>query len=240
MHQDDVWLDFGQRVRNVWSTMNRKDGTSRTVNMIRSDLHTISQQIEEWIVASATSTEPSRANAYDIEKYKNMIQALEQENLDLSARMSSLERELHSSKSIGEAWKAEARNVQNMQEIAVAAFERCNALETENVQLKQAIHAFAEGSTNHTVKGLRHIISDLTREVAQYKKRERNLQDKETQMRSKENASIIEDMRKQTEDLKVSGTALFLWTSTHHILKSASSVSTPAAPDKELLNLTVC
>ena len=204
LDQDSPLLDFGHRIRSLWSSMNRKDGSSQTIAMIREDLHAISKQIEDWIVTSATPSNQSQASAHDIEKYKNTILGLEQENLDFSERVSSLERELSSAKSMGEAWKAEARNVQNMQEIAVSAFERCNALETENLQLKQAMHAFAEGSTSKTVKELRNIISDLTRELAQYKKREAALHAKETQLRAKENASIIEDMRKQTEDLKVS------------------------------------
>lgn len=193
-------LDFSQRIRSLWSSMNRKDGTAQTVATIRDDLRAISKQIEEWIVASAMS---SQLHGQETEKYENTIRALEQENADLSVRTSSLARELHNAKAMSETWKAEARHVQNMQEIAVSAFERCNNLERENLQLKQAMHAFAEGSTSNTVKELRQIIGDLTRDLAQYKKRERALQAKETQMRSKENATIIEDMRKQTEDLKV-------------------------------------
>lgn len=199
-NHDGSLLDFSQRIRRLWNSMNRKDGTAQTVNTVRDDLQAISKQIEEWIVASAT---PSHPHQQETEKHENTIRALEQVNADLSTRTSSLERELHNVKAMSETWKAEARNVQNMQEIAVSAFERCNALERENLQLKQAMHAFAEGSTSNTVKELRQIIGDLTRDLAQYKKRERALQAKETQLRSKENATIIEDMRKQTEDLKV-------------------------------------
>ncbi|TCD69705.1 hypothetical protein EIP91_006472 [Steccherinum ochraceum] len=200
--QDDVLQDFGQRVRNLWNTMNKRDGTSQTITTIREDLHAVSKHIEEWMITYATGSASLQPSHQDIEKYKNIARALEQENLDLCSRMSSLERDLRDAKAVSEAWKAEARNVQNMQEMAVSAFERCNVLETENAQLKQAMHAFAEGSTNSTVKELRHIIGELTRELAQYKKRERALQVKENQLRAKENASIIEDMRKQTEDLK--------------------------------------
>ncbi|THH26396.1 hypothetical protein EUX98_g7792 [Antrodiella citrinella] len=199
---DGVLLDFSRHICSLWSSMNRKSESSQTVAIIREDLRAISKQIEDWIVASATSPKLDESHALDLKKYENTIHALEQENVNLSARLSSLEGEVRDAKAIAEAWKAEARNVQNMQEIAVSAFERCNFLETENVQLKQTMDAFAEGSTNNTVKELRQIIGDLTREVAQYKRREKALQAKETQMRAKENASIIEDMRKQTEELK--------------------------------------
>ncbi|KAH8107082.1 hypothetical protein BXZ70DRAFT_274344 [Cristinia sonorae] len=199
-HSDgDDLVDIGQHFRNLCIALNRRDGTGQTVAHIREDFHVISRQLEDWLVATVSLPSPPQGHT---ERLKERIRTLEQEEQDLSARVFSLEQDLKTANESAEAWKAEARNVQNMQEVAVTAFQRCNALEMENEQLKQAMNAFAEGSTSNTVKELRHIIGDLTRELAMYKKREKILQDKEIQMRAKENASIIEGMRKQTEDLK--------------------------------------
>lgn len=88
--------------------------------------------------------------------------------------------------------------------MAMAAFERCNALDKENVELRQAMHAFAEGSASATVQELQKIIAGLTEEVAQYKQREEDLKSREKTLRNKENNSLIKAMRKQTKELKVS------------------------------------
>ncbi|KIP08130.1 hypothetical protein PHLGIDRAFT_388474 [Phlebiopsis gigantea 11061_1 CR5-6] len=113
-----------------------------------------------------------------------------------------LARDLANAREQGEAWKTLAQNVQEMQEMAMAAFERCNALEKENVELRHAMHAFAEGSASVTIQQLQRIISSLTEEVTQYKKREEDLKTKEKSLRSKENNVIIKAMRKQTKELK--------------------------------------
>ena len=93
--------------------------------------------------------------------------------------------------------------MQDMQEVAIRAFARCNALETENEELKQAIDAFAEGSASSTVQQLQKVVANLTEEVMQYRKREGDLKEKDNLARDKENNSIIRAMRKQTRELKV-------------------------------------
>ena len=85
----------------------------------------------------------------------------------------------------------------------MAAFERCNALEKENIELRQAMHTFAEGSASATIQQLQKIVASLTEEVSQYKRREEDIKAKELSLRNKENNSIIKAMRKQTRELKV-------------------------------------
>ena len=114
-----------------------------------------------------------------------------------------LERDLQRSREECEAWKTLAQNVQEMQEMAMAAFERCNALEKENIELRQAMHAFAEGSASATVQQLQKIIAGLTEEVTQYKKREEDLRTKERSLRNEENNIIMKAMRKRTKELKM-------------------------------------
>ncbi|KAI0341669.1 hypothetical protein BDW22DRAFT_259493 [Trametopsis cervina] len=128
---------------------------------------------------------------------------LTRENSQLRESKELLEEDLRKTRIEADAWKSLAENVQEMQEMAISAFERCNALERENIELKEAMHAFAEGSTSFTVKQLQKIISSLTEEVSVFKKREGVLKEKENIMRDKENNSIIKAMRKQTRDLKV-------------------------------------
>jgi hypothetical protein len=115
-----------------------------------------------------------------------------------------LECDLQKARAEGQAWKSLAQNVQEMQEMAMIAFEKCNALEKENIELRQAMHSFAQGSQSATIQELQKIIVSLTEEISQYKKREDDLKTKEASMRNKENNSIIKAMRKQTKELKVS------------------------------------
>ena len=123
--------------------------------------------------------------------------------LQLQAANARLTRDLARAREEGEAWRTLAQNVQEMQELAMAAFARCNALETENRDLRRAMHAFAEGSASATVQELQRIIAGLTDEVAQHKKREEDVKAREKSLRSKENNVIIKAMRKQTKELKV-------------------------------------
>ncbi|EKM55442.1 uncharacterized protein PHACADRAFT_143775 [Phanerochaete carnosa HHB-10118-sp] len=127
---------------------------------------------------------------------------LVQEHAKLKAANIVLECDLKRTREEGEAWKSLAQNVQEMQEMAMAAFERCNALEKENIELRQAMHTFAEGSASATVQQLQTIIVSLTEEVSQYKKREEDIKARELSLRNKENNSIIKAMRKQTKELK--------------------------------------
>ena len=128
---------------------------------------------------------------------------LVQDYTKLKQQNVALECNLQKAREEGEAWKSLAQNVQEMQEMAMAAFERCNALDKENVELRQAMHSFAEGSASATIQQLQKIILSLTEEVAQYKKREDDLKSKEAAVRNKENNIIIRAMRKQTKELKV-------------------------------------
>ena len=128
---------------------------------------------------------------------------LAEEHRALKATNLLLARDLAKAREEGDAWKTLAQNVQEMQEMAMAAFERCNTLEKENIELRQAMHTFAEGSASATIQQLQKIIASLTEEVSQYKKREEDIKSKEASLRNKENKSIIKAMRKQTKELKV-------------------------------------
>ncbi|KAJ3559397.1 hypothetical protein NM688_g369 [Phlebia brevispora] len=127
---------------------------------------------------------------------------LVEQNLRLTEAKDVLQAQLTEAKADLEAWEIKARNVQDMQAVAVTAFERCNALEAENAALTQAMNTFAEGSTSATVQELQKIITNLTTELAQYKRREFDIKEKENTIRDKENHSIIRAMRKQTRELK--------------------------------------
>ena len=131
---------------------------------------------------------------------------LVEQNLKLTEERDTLETQLKETNAIAEGWKTDAKKVQDIQEIAMKAFERCNALQAENQELRQAIDAFAGGSTSNTVQQLQKVVANLTEEVMQYKKREGELKSKENQVRDKVNNSIIRAMRKQTRELKVNRT----------------------------------
>lgn len=128
--------------------------------------------------------------------------ALAHENHQLTAQTRTLERALAQAREEGGAWKSLAQNVQAMQALAQTAFVRCNTLERENAELRQAVDAFAAGSPSTTVQELQKIIASLTGELAGYQKREADLRAKESIVRGKENNSIIRAMRKQTRELK--------------------------------------
>jgi myosin heavy subunit len=148
--------------------------------------------------------ETTRAKADDeCSRLERTNESLSQEKECLAQSKKALEEDLRKTRIEADAWKSLAENVQEMQETAISAFERCNGLERENIELREAMHAFAEGSTTFTIQQLQKIISSLTEEVAAFKKREGVLKDKESTMREKENHSIIKAMRKQTRELKV-------------------------------------
>lgn len=144
----------------------------------------------------------NRVDPKDLET-RRTNELLSKENSRSREANEILEEDLRKTRMEADAWKSLAENVQEMQELAISAFERCNALERENIQLREAMHAFAEGSTSFTVQQLQKIIANLTEEVAHFKKREGTLKEKENMMRDKENNSIIKAMRKQTKELKV-------------------------------------
>lgn len=179
-HGEGVDQILKHKNRQLWDLFDEKE-------TLRLELHTVNtNQVDQRYL------ETKRTN-----------HSLSKENSRLQRTNESLEEDLKKTRIEADAWKSLAENVQEMQELAIAAFERCNALERENIELRDAMHAFAEGSTSYTVQHLRKIIAGLTEEVAQYKQREGNLKEKENMMRDKENNSIIRAMRKQTRDLKV-------------------------------------
>ena len=141
------------------------------------------------------------------EAEENAAKAMEilvQQNLRLTETKDALEAQLKEARTNIEVLKSKEKSVQDIQELAIAAFERCNALDTENAELKQAMETFAEGSASATVQQLQKVITNLSEELLQYKKREGDLKDKENIIRDKEHHSIIRAMRKQTRALKVS------------------------------------
>lgn len=187
-----------QRNRQILDLLSENEGLRTQLASARqeaeqqaSDAHRARIDAER---ASRLESEASAAKATEV---------LVQQNLRLSEARDALEGKLAAARAEAEAWKERAQSVQDMQEVAISAFERCNALDAENEGLKQAMHAFAEGSTSATVQELQTIITNLTTEVAQYKRRELDLKAKEIVLRGKENNSIIRAMRKQTRELKV-------------------------------------
>lgn len=163
-------------------------------------------QIQVQVEALTTTAQAAAVQARLLTQYVSSVgQAdveLSQEHAKLKAANLALEGDLKKAREECDAWKSLAQNVQEMQEMAMAAFERCNALEKENVELRQAMHTFAEGSASATIQQLQKIIVGLTEEVSQYKKREEDIKSKEASLRNKENKSIIKAMRKQTKELK--------------------------------------
>ena len=148
----------------------------------------------------------TKENAANVKELEGANEVLTRENKRLLDSKEAVEEDLRKTTIEANAWKSLAENVQEMQEMAISAFERCNALERENNELRDAMHAFAEGSTSYTIQQLQRIISGLTEEVSKFKKRESVLKEKEIIVRDKENHSIIKAMRKQTRELKVCDT----------------------------------
>ncbi|THH01416.1 hypothetical protein EW026_g1260 [Hermanssonia centrifuga] len=135
---------------------------------------------------------------------RRVIDALIHENQQLYESNKALEDSLQTMTADADFWESQrAGRVQEMQELAMAAFERCNALEAENTELKKAVHTFAAGSPTTTVQQLQKIVVNLTEELMRYRKREGDLKEKENIMRQKVNHNIIKAMRQQTEALKV-------------------------------------
>lgn len=157
---------------------------------------------KECLRLELETVKANRVDPKDLET-RRTNELLSKENSRLREAKEILDEDLNKTRMEADAWKSLAENVQEMQELAIAAFERCNALERENIQLREAMHAFAEGSASFTVQQLQKIIANLTEEVAHFKKREGTLREKEHMMRDKENNSIIKAMRKQTKELKV-------------------------------------
>lgn len=166
--------------------------TSSLVDTICKHARTSECQLFQFFLLRGGISFPLKADEELVQDYTK----LKQQNVALECNLQKAREE-------GEAWKSLAQNVQEMQEMAMAAFERCNALDKENVELRQAMHSFAEGSASATIQQLQKIILSLTEEVAQYKKREDDLKSKEAAVRNKENNIIIRAMRKQTKELKV-------------------------------------
>lgn len=154
-------------------------------------------------LAADLSSPTTRTAASPAQALSDPHLALAHENHQLTAQTRTLERALAQAREEGGAWKSLAQNVQAMQALAQTAFVRCNTLERENAELRQAVDAFAAGSPSTTVQELQKIIASLTGELAGYQKREADLKAKESIVRGKENNSIIRAMRKQTRELKV-------------------------------------
>lgn len=154
-------------------------------------------------LAADLSSPTARTAASPAQTLSDPHLALAHENHQLTVQTRTLERALAQAREEGGAWKSLAQNVQAMQALAQTAFVRCNTLERENAELRQAVDAFAAGSPSTTVQELQKIIASLTGELAGYQKREADLKAKESIVRGKENNSIIRAMRKQTRELKV-------------------------------------
>ncbi|KAI0093660.1 hypothetical protein BDY19DRAFT_989214 [Irpex rosettiformis] len=144
----------------------------------------------------------AKRNEANVKELEAANEVLTRENKRLAESKEATEEVLRKTRIEANAWKSLAENVQEMQEMAISAFERCNALERENAELRDAMHAFAEGSTSYTIQQLQKIIASLTEEVSRFKKRECVLKEKEVSLRGKEDHSIIKAMRKQTRELK--------------------------------------
>lgn len=149
----------------------------------------------------------AKDNGVTTKELESANEDLTREHKKLIESKAALDEDLRKTRIEANAWKSLAENVQEMQEMAISAFERCNALERENIDLKEAMDAFAEGSASFTIQQLQKIITGLTEEVAKFKKREGTLKEKELTLRDKENHSIIKAMRKQTIELKVCNVA---------------------------------
>lgn len=196
---DDATVDaLRQRNRQILELLNENES-------LRTQLDSVRQEAEQQASAKhRAKIEAERKSRLESEtNASKATEILVQQNLRLTEARDSLQRKLAAAKAESEAWKEMAHNVQDIQEVAISAFERCNALDAENEDLRRAMHTFAEGSTSATVQQLQTIITNLTAEVAQYKRREGDLRSKENVLRSKENNSIIRAMRKQTRELKV-------------------------------------
>ncbi|GJE95141.1 hypothetical protein PsYK624_113220 [Phanerochaete sordida] len=180
--------------------------SGRTVPANQSDALKTAIQIQVQVEALTTTAQAAAKQARLLTQYVSTLGGadaeLVHEHTQLKAAHLTLEGDLRKAREEGEAWKSLAQNVQEMQEMAMAAFERCNALEKENIELRQAMHTFAEGSASATIQQLQKIIAGLTEEVSLYKRREEDIKVKEVSLRNKENKSIIKAMRKQTKDLK--------------------------------------
>ncbi|KAF7792987.1 hypothetical protein EIP86_004092 [Pleurotus ostreatoroseus] len=195
---DDGTADvLRQRNRQILELLNENES-------LRTQLDSVRQEAEQQASAKhRVKIEAERKSRLESEtNASKATEILVQQNLRLTEARDSLQRKLAAAKAESEAWKEMAQNVQDMQEVAISAFERCNALDAENEDLRQAMNTFAEGSTSTTVQQLQTIITNLTAEVAQYKRREGESRSKENVLRSKENNSIIRAMRKQTRELK--------------------------------------
>ncbi|KAI0818615.1 hypothetical protein BC629DRAFT_1730558 [Irpex lacteus] len=125
----------------------------------------------------------AKDNGVTTKELESTNEDLTREHKKLIESKAALDEDLRKTRIEANAWKSLAENVQEMQEMAISAFERCNALERENIDLKEAMDAFAEGSASFTIQQLQKIITGLTEEVAR-------------------NHSIIKAMRKQTIELK--------------------------------------
>lgn len=206
------------------------------------------------LAADLSSPTNTRTAASPAQALSDSHLALAHENHQLTAQTRTLERALAQAREEGGAWKSLAQNVQAMQALAQTAFVRCNTLERENAELRQAVDAFAAGSPSTTVQELQKIIASLTGELAGYQKREADLKAKESIVRGKENNSIIRAMRKQTRELKVylSPCHSFFWwwlTVVHSDAQrcrrrmqaariSPSSPSTTSTSDRRITTLT--
>ncbi|KAI0082673.1 hypothetical protein K474DRAFT_1654809 [Panus rudis PR-1116 ss-1] len=133
----------------------------------------------------------------------SLVGEYERINTQLMQRLRTTQDELEHTKQISEGWKVQAGGAQAMQAMAISAFERCCVLERENRHLKAALQSFLDGSSSTTVQELQKIVSDLTEEVAQYRKREADLQFKESKLSDKENSNILQEMRRQTAEIKL-------------------------------------
>lgn len=200
-HDHDHVDILRQKNRQLLELLNENERLRLQLDTARGDAATSKAKLSAELEAQRKlhlDSEENAAKAMDV---------LVEQNLRLTDRKDTLEAELQAAgEDAEERNQSRAENIQELQELAMAAFERCNALESENVDLKQAMHTFAQGSTSATIQQLQKIITNLTKEVAQYKKRDTDLKAKENALRDKGNNSIIRAMRRQTRELKVGRT----------------------------------
>lgn len=192
--------------REIRTLHDQKDSLHLQVASLRKILRTSSRRLNDCVDASTVAMDMERGLRQEVEakarRSEAQVKSLLDENAHLTRAKAAVERELVLAVADSKAWQNKVRAAQDMQEMAMTTYHRCEALEKENAELRQAMHVFAQGSTTVIVQQLQVMIERLSDDLAQQKKLNAATLSKDKKNYRDENTNMLGEMRKKTTVLQ--------------------------------------
>lgn len=193
--------------REILTLHGEKEDLQMQVASLKEVLRTSMRRLNDCVDASAIAMDTERELRHEIEakarRAEDRMKSLVEENDHLLQAKAAVENELSIVSADAKVWRSKIRATQNMQEVAMVTYHRCETLEKENSELRQVMHVFAKGSTSMIVQQLQIVIERLANELRDVKKRGASLLAEVKEDHIGENALVLDEMRTKTNALQV-------------------------------------